>query len=172
MDIVIHVAVAANGVIGREGGLPWRLSSDLKRFKVDTMGKPIIMGRKTWEGLGRALPGRLNIVVTRDPTFRAEGAELANSLDDAIRLATVRARCMASADEICVIGGGEIFAQALPLTNRLHVTHVLAEIEGDTWFPRIDPEEWREVQSFDVPAGERDSHATRHVIYEKRSVKG
>ena len=171
MDIVIHVAIAANGVIGREGGLPWKLSSDLKRFKADTMGKPVIMGRKTWEGLGRPLPGRLNLVVTRDPDFRAEGAEVAGSLDDAIRLAMVRARCMAGVDEICVIGGGQIYAQALPLADRLHITHVLAEIEGDTWFPPIDPGIWQPVRSIDVPAGERDSHATRHVVYERRTPR-
>ena len=171
MDIVIHVAIAANGVIGREGGLPWRLASDLKRFKADTMGKPVIMGRKTWEGLGRPLPGRLNLVVTRDPDFRGEGAEVAGSLDDAIRLAMVRARCMAGVDEICVIGGGQIYAQALPLADRLHITHVLAEIEGDTWFPPIDPGIWQPVQSLDVPAGERDSHATRHVVYERRTPR-
>ncbi|TIV28523.1 MAG: dihydrofolate reductase, partial [Mesorhizobium sp.] len=100
MDIAIYVAIAENGVIGREGGLPWRLSTDLKRFKADTMGKPIIMGRKTYEGIGRPLPGRLNIVVTRDKAWRAEGIEVAHSLDDAIALARVRGRCMAGAEEI------------------------------------------------------------------------
>lgn len=95
MDVAIYVAIAENGVIGRDGGLPWRLSSDLKRFKADTMGKPIIMGRKTYEGIGRPLPGRLNVVVTRDKTWRAEGVEVVHSLDDAISLAKVRGRCMA-----------------------------------------------------------------------------
>ncbi len=136
MDIAIYVAIAENGVIGREGGLPWRLSSDLKRFKAGTMGKPIIMGRKTWQGLGRPLPGRLNIVVTRDRSFGAEGAEVTASLADAITLAKARARCMAGADEICVIGGGEIYAQALPLADRLNVTYVLGEVDGDTRFRR------------------------------------
>jgi dihydrofolate reductase len=168
MDIAIYVAIAENGVIGREGGLPWRLSSDLKRFKADTMGKPIIMGRKTWEGIGRPLPGRLNIVVTRDPAFRAEGAETVRSLEEAIALARARGRCMAGADEICVIGGGEIYRQALPLADRLHVTHVLAEVEGDTRFPDIDSKIWRAVRVFDVPAGEKDSHATRYMVYERR----
>jgi dihydrofolate reductase len=168
MDIAIYVAIAENGVIGREGGLPWRLSSDLKRFKADTMGKPIVMGRKTWEGIGRPLPGRLNIVVTRDPAFRAEGAETVRSLEDAIALARARGRCMAGADEICVIGGGEIYRQALPLADRLHVTHVLAEVEGDTRFPDIDSKIWRAVRAFDVPAGEKDSHATRYMVYERR----
>ena len=169
MDIAIYVAIAENGVIGREGGLPWRLSSDLKRFKADTMGKPIIMGRRTWESFPRKpLPGRLNIVVTRDAAFRAEGAETVRSLENAIMLAKARGRCMAGADEICVIGGGEIYRQALPLADRLHVTHVLAEVEGDTRFPDIDPQIWHEVRAFDVPAGEKDSHATRYTVYERR----
>ena len=166
--IVIHVAMAENGVIGREGGLPWRLSSDLKRFKADTMGKPVIMGRKTFESVGRPLPGRLNIVVTRDRAWRAEGVETAASLDDAITLARTRMRCMAGADEIVVAGGGESYAQALDRADRLHVTHVLADMEGDTRFPPIDPEAWRIVSTLDCPAGERDSHATRHIVYERR----
>lgn len=170
MDVAIYVAIAENGVIGREGGLPWRLSSDLKRFKADTMGKPIIMGRKTWEGIGRALPGRLNIVVTRDKEFRAEGAEVAGSLEDAIRLGTVLGRCMAGADEICVIGGGEIYKQALPLADRLHVTHVLSAVDGDTHFPPIDPEIWTRVTAEEFPAGEKDSHATRYAVYERRAA--
>lgn len=169
MKISIHAAVAQNGVIGRDGGLPWRLSSDLKRFKAETMGKPVVMGRKTWESFPkRPLPGRLNIVVSRAPSFRAEGAETAGSLQDALSLARVRARCMAGADEICVIGGGEIYRQALPLADELHVTHVRAEPEGDTVFPPIDPEIWEPVSSVELPAGERDSHATRHTVYRRR----
>lgn len=172
MDVVIHVAVAQNGVIGREGGLPWRLSSDLKRFKAGTMGQPIVMGRKTFESIGRPLPGRLNIVVTRDGNFRAEGVETAGSLEDAITLATVRARCMASANEIAIIGGGEIYARALPLADLLRVTHVLADIDGDTRFPEIDPDTWAEAHREDVPAGDKDSHPTRFVIYRRRAARG
>ena len=169
MDVVIHVAIAANGVIGRDGGLPWRLSTDLRRFKAETMGKPVVMGRKTWESFPkRPLPGRLNIVVTRDPGYRAEGAEVVHSLQDALALARARGRCMAGVDEICVIGGGEVYAQALPLADRLAVTHVKAEVEGDTRFPPIDPQRWRVAGAEDVPAGEKDSHATRHVVYERR----
>ncbi len=171
MLVGIYVAIAENGVIGREGGLPWRLSSDLKRFKQDTMGKPIVMGRKTWESFPkRPLPGRRNIVVTRDKTYKAEGGETAGSLQDAIALATVRGRCMAGADEICVIGGGQIYAQALPLADRLHITHVLATIDGDTVFPPIDPAIWRIVSSEDFPAGEKDTHATRYTVYERRAA--
>lgn len=170
MDVAIYVAIADDGVIGREGGLPWRLSTDLKRFKADTMGKPVVMGRKTWESFPkRPLPGRLNIVVTRDPAYRAEGAEVVHSLQDALILARARARCLpGTVDEICVIGGGEIYARALPLADRLHVTHVKASIDGDTRFPRIDPAVWREVRAEEVPAGEKDSHATRYTVYERR----
>jgi dihydrofolate reductase len=171
MHIAIYVAIAENGVIGSKGGLPWRLSSDLKRFKAGTMGKPIIMGRKTWESFPkRPLPGRLNIIVTRDKAYRAEGAEAASSLQDAVALATIRARCMAGADEICVIGGGDIYAQALPLADRLHVTHVLAKVDGDTVFPPIDPEIWYLVSAEDFPAGEKDTHATRYAVYERRAA--
>ncbi|MBN9233573.1 MULTISPECIES: dihydrofolate reductase [Phyllobacteriaceae] len=170
MFVSIHVAIAENGVIGREGGLPWRLSTDLKRFKADTLGKPIVMGRKTWDSFPRRpLPDRLNILVTRDAALRADGAEVAHSLEDALTLARIRGRCMAGVDEICVIGGAQIYAQALPLADRLHVTHVLAAIDGDAYFPVIDPQVWRAVSSLDVPAGEKDSHPTRHVVYERRT---
>lgn len=168
MKVALVVAVAENGVIGREGGLPWKLSSDLKRFKADTIGKPIVMGRKTYESIGRPLPGRLNIVVTRNRGWRAEGVEAAPSLDDALTLARVRGRCMDGADEICVIGGGEIFSQAFPVADRLYVTHVLATAEGDTFLTEIDPSDWQEVRAQAFPAGEKDSHATRYVIYERR----
>jgi dihydrofolate reductase len=171
MKIAIHAAIAENRVIGKEGGLPWRLSSDLKRFKAGTMGKPIIMGRKTWESFPkRPLPGRLNVVVSRDKTFRAEGAETASSLQDAIALARIRARCTSNADEICVIGGGQIYAQALPLADRLYITHVLAKVDGDTVFPAIDPEIWYLSTAEDFPAGEKDTHATRYAVYERRAA--
>lgn len=169
MRVAIYVAIAENGVIGREGGLPWRLSTDMQRFKAGTMGKPIMMGRKTWESFPkRPLPGRLNIVVTRNRDYRAEGAEVVTSLRDAIALATTRGRCMPGVDEICVIGGGEIYSQALPLADRLEVTHVLAEIDGDTRFPAIDPQIWRIVGQQDFPVGEKDTHATRFAVYERR----
>jgi dihydrofolate reductase len=170
LRIGIHVAIAQNGVIGRAGGLPWRLSTDLKRFRADTMGNPIVMGRKTFESVGRPLPGRLNIVVTRQKEWHAESVETAPSLDDAIRLAGKRAAEMPDAHEICIIGGGEIFSEALPLTDTLHVTHVLAPVEGDTFFPPIDPAVWDETASVDIPAGERDTYPTRHAVYERRSA--
>lgn len=168
MHVAIVVAVAGNGVIGRDNGLPWRLSTDMKRFKATTMGKPVIMGRKTWESLPRRpLPGRPNIVVTRDRGFRAEGADVAHSLDDAVTLAQVRARCMAGADEVCIIGGGQLYQQAIDIADRLYVTHVLASPDGDTRFPPIDPEMWEEVSAEERPAGEKDSHATRFVTYRR-----
>lgn len=172
MRIAIHVAVAQNGVIGRDGGMPWRLSTDLRRFKMDTMGKPLVMGRKTWESFpSRPLPGRLNIVVTRDEAYHAEGGETVSSLDEAFALAAQQAGRTAGVDELCVIGGGQIYAQALPAADRLHVTHVLAEVEGDTVFPSIDPAVWELVSSEDFPAGEKDTHATRHAVYERRGER-
>ncbi len=168
MDIGIYVAIAQNGVIGRDGGLPWRLSTDLRRFKADTMGKPIVMGRKTWESFPKKpLPGRHNIVITRDPAFRAGGADIVHSLQDALVLAATRARCTAGAGEICVIGGAAIFEQALPLADRLHVTHVLASVEGDVFFPPVDWAEWNLVRDETVPAGEKDSFPTRYAVYER-----
>lgn len=170
MRVTILAAVAENGVIGRDGGLPWRLSSDLKRFKADTMGKPIIMGRKTWSGLGRPLPGRLNIVVSRDENFQADGAVIVHALPDAIDLATAHASEMDGIDEICIIGGGQIYAQGLPLADRLSITHVLTRVEGDTRFPAIDPAVWDVVSSQAFDAGEKDSHATRHAVYARHGA--
>lgn len=169
MRIALYVAIAANGVIGRDNGLPWRLFSDLKRFKANTMGKPIVMGRKTWLSFPRRpLPGRINIVVTRNRDFEAEGAEVAGSLAEALTLADERARHLQGCDEICILGGGEIYRQAMPLADRLYVTHVLADVDGDTTFPPIDPAIWTRVHSEDHPAGEKDSHATRYAVYDRR----
>ncbi|MCR4267127.1 dihydrofolate reductase [Nitratireductor sp. ZSWI3] len=164
MSVELVVAVAENGVIGRVGGLPWRLSTDLKRFKALTLGKPIVMGRKTWESLGRPLPGRRNIVVTRRADYEAEGAECVSSLAVAMALAGAGR----SDADVCVIGGGEIYREALPLADRLHVTHVHADIEGDTYFPPIDPETWEPVSREEVPAGEKDVYATSYVVYQRR----
>ena len=167
--ISLVVAIAQNGVIGIDGDLPWRLSSDLKRFKRDTMGKPIIMGRKTWESIGRPLPGRANIVVTRNRDYRAEGAQVVTSLQDALILANTKARCD-GVDEVCVIGGGQLYKEAIEKADRLYVTHVLAEPEGDTYFPDIDPSRWRPVSREEFPIGEKDSAATIYVIYERNRL--
>ncbi|QND53608.1 dihydrofolate reductase [Phyllobacterium sp. 628] len=160
------VAVAQNGVIGRDNGLPWRLSSDMKRFKAITMGKPIVMGRKTWDSLGKPLPGRTNIVITRDPAFSVEGVIAARSVDEALMIAGSHASAD-KVDEICVIGGGEIYRQLLDRADRLHLTWVLADIEGDAFFPAIDPKIWKEVSQEEFPAGEKDNYATRYVVYER-----
>lgn len=154
MSIVsLVVAVSRNGVIGRDGGLPWHISSDLKRFKAITMGKPVIMGRKTWDSLPRKpLPGRSNIIVTRQAGFRAEGALVAADVNAALALAA-----MEKPAEICVIGGGEIYRQALPHAGRVYLTEVALEVAGDTHFPALDPAEWREVSREEVKAGASDS---------------
>jgi dihydrofolate reductase len=139
--ITLIVAVAQNGVIGVKGALPWRLPEDLKRFKSLTFGKPVIMGRKTWESLPRQpLPGRTNIVVTRDPRFRADGALVAHSFADAVEVAARE-----HPSEIAVIGGEAIFAAALPLAHRIHWTAVEASPEGDAFMPPFDKAQWQEV---------------------------
>lgn len=164
MILTLVVGIAENGVIGRDGGLPWRLSTDLKRFKETTMRKPVIMGRKTWESIPkRPLPGRDNIVITRDALFEAEGAIVVSSIEDALTAAKAT-----GAAEASIIGGGQIYVQSFDKADRLDVTHVLAEIDGDTHFPPIDPNVWRIVSSEDFPEGEKDSHPTRYVVYERR----
>ncbi|PKP94239.1 MAG: dihydrofolate reductase [Alphaproteobacteria bacterium HGW-Alphaproteobacteria-16] len=141
--ITFHLARADNGVIGVDGDLPWRLPADLKRFKAQTMGKPMVMGRKTFESFPSPLPGRRHIVLTRDPAWRAEGAEVVHSVDAA--LAT------AGDGEIAVIGGAEIFALFLPLADRIELTEVHVSPEGDAVVPAFGPE-WREVVREDHPA--------------------
>src|SRR5262245_27927350 len=141
--IAFVVAVARNGVIGRRGKLPWRISSDLKRFKAITLGKPVIMGRKTWESLPRRpLPGRLNIVITRDHHYQAQGAVVTASVSEAL----ARAR-QTESEEICVIGGSEVFREMLPMADRLYLTEIDLAPEGDVVFPPIDPKAWRETSS-------------------------
>lgn len=166
--VSIIVAVASNGVIGRDGGMPWRLSTDLKRFKSLTMGRPIIMGRRTFETIGRALPGRTNIVMTREETFAAPNVVRAGDMREALRLARDQAR-RDGVDEIFVIGGGEIYERALPYVDRLHVTHVEAMPDGDTTFPPIDAEEWDCLEEVSVPVGPNDSEPTRYAVYRRNS---
>lgn len=140
MNISIIVAIAENNVIGINNQLIWHLPNDLKRFKEITMGHHMIMGRKTWESIGRALPGRTTIVVTRNKDFKPQGALVAHSLEDALE--------MAKADnEIFVVGGGELYRQALPLANKFYLTRVHQSYEGDTFFPEIDMNQWVEVYS-------------------------
>ncbi len=137
-------ALARNRVIGQGNGLPWRLPGDLKFFKATTLGKPVVMGRKTFQSIGRPLPGRPNLVVTRDPGFAAEGVHVVRDIDTALDLAATLAR-ETGAEEVMVIGGAEIYAQALPRLDRLYLTEIDAEIDGDAYFPEIEPRAWREA---------------------------
>jgi len=168
VKLSLIAAMTENGVIGRDNAMPWRLSSDLKRFKALTMGKPVIMGRKTWESIGRPLTGRLNIVISRDPAFKAEGARIAHTLAQAQTLA-VNAAQKAGLDEIFVIGGSKIFGQALPRADKMYLTEILTHLEGDTYFPPFVPDDWQAVFSEMLPAGERDDYPTRFVIYKRCS---
>lgn len=163
MKIRIVAAVAENGVIGRDGAMPWRLASDMRRFRAVTMGKPVVMGRRTWESLPlRPLDGRRNIIVTRDRDYRAEGADVAHSLDEALAIAQG-----SGAAEACVIGGAQIYAAALPRADMLDLTHVLAPVEGDVRFPAFDPARWRQVSAEDFPAGAGDDHPVRRIVSER-----
>ena len=165
--LALIVAVARNGVIGRDGDLPWRLSSDLKLFRRLTLGKPIIMGRRTWESLKkRPLDGRDNIVVTRDTAFRADGAIVVHSVGEALEAARTAARHR-GADEIQVIGGAQIYRAALPFADRLYWTEVDAEPAGDTHFPELEPSAWREVSSEEIERGSNDEHGARLRILER-----
>ena len=167
-QIVLVAAVAENGVIGREGTLPWRLKSDMQRLKALTMGKPIVMGRKTFESIPRRpLPGRTNIVVTRDKDFRADGAVVTNSLADAMAIATGDA-LRRFATEIAIIGGTEIYAQSMASAARLEITEVHARPDGDTRFAAIDPTRWEEVARVRNPAGPGDSADFSYVTFRRR----
>ena len=166
MHISIIVAAAENGVIGNGGTLPWRMPSDLKRFRALTMGKPVVMGRKTFQSLPKALDGRDNIVVTRDSGFRGEGAETAPSLDVALAIARAHAK-RRGVDEIMVIGGGEIYRAALPLADRVYLTRVHTTIAGDTVFPALEPAVWRLVSEEALPRGSRDDHDATTMVYER-----
>ena len=138
--ISLIVAASTNNVIGVKGELPWRLSGDLKRFKALTMGKPIVMGRLTYESIGRPLPGRQNIVITRQADYRAVGCDVVTSVDAAISVA-------GEAEEIMIIGGGHIYKEFLPQADRIYLTRVQAEIEGDVFLPGLSPDEWVETAS-------------------------
>ncbi len=167
MKIVLVAAVGENNVIGRYGQLPWRLKSDLKHFRELTMGKPVVMGRKTYESIGKPLPGRTNIVLTRDLSLQVPGGVLAGSLDAALAYARKDA-AQRGVDEIMVIGGGDVFADTLPLADRLDITHVHAAPDGDAFFPPIDSADWREVARKDYPAGPDDEVGFTVAAYLRR----
>ena len=153
--ITLVAAMGRNRAIGHDGELPWHLPRELKHFRDTTMGKPIVMGRLTWRSIGRALPGRQNIVVSRDPEFGAPGCEVARSLEEAIALAR--------GEEVMVIGGGQLYAAAMPLADRLVLTLVDCAPEADTWFPRWDAADWRETDASDEAADADNPHAYRVV---------
>jgi dihydrofolate reductase len=165
---VIVSAIAAignNGVIGRAGRLPWHLPDDLKRFRAITWGKPIIMGRKTHESLGRALPGRTNIVLTRSPAYQAPGCTVVDSPDEA--LAQARS---SGAEEVLVIGGSEVFRQFMPLCEKIHLTTVEGDFDGDVFFPMtlMDSPDWEVIHEEDFPADRRNRFASRYRILARR----
>ena len=165
--ITLYLARADNGVIGAEGALPWHLPADLKRFKALTMGTPMVMGRKTFESLRRPLPGRTNIVVTRDPNYRARGAIVTTSLENARAIALGDA-LRRFATEIAIIGGAEIYAQWMGIADRLEITEVHARPDGDTRFDTIDAREWDEVARVRNPAGPDDNADFSYVTYRRR----
>ncbi|WP_267358040.1 MULTISPECIES: dihydrofolate reductase [unclassified Methylobacterium] len=157
--VSLVAAVARNGVIGRDNGLAWHLSSDLKRFKALTMGKPMLMGRRTWDSIGRPLPGRRTLVLTRDRAFWAEGVEVVHDWESAL--------AAASGSELMVVGGAEIYTLTLPQADRLYLTEVAAEPQGDVRFPSFDRARFRETFREAHPAGPRDEHAFAFVDWER-----
>ena len=167
MQIVLIAAVADNGVIGAAGGIPWRLKTDQQRLKMLTLGKPVVMGRKTFISLKRPLPGRTNIVVTRDAGFCSAGAVVTNSLASA-RAVAVGDALRRSVAEIAVIGGAEIYAQWIDIADRLEITEVHFYPEGDTYLAGIDPARWQEVARVRNPAGPDDSVDFSYVTYVRR----
>ena len=156
VPVCLVVAMSQNGVIGNKGTLPWRLPEDLKRFKALTLGKPCVMGRKTWDSLPRKpLPERSNIVLTQDASFHPDGAIVVHSLEEALRAAARE-----NPSEIMVIGGEAVFAAALPLADRIHLTEIMAKVEGDTVMPPIDDAQWQET----AREGPFESGALRYVF--------
>jgi dihydrofolate reductase len=158
--ITLIVAVADNGVIGRDNALPWHLPDDLKRFKRLTLGKPVVMGRRTFDSIGKPLPGRQNIVVTRDTNYRREGVTVVHAADAALRAA-------GAAPEVMVIGGAELFRALLPRAGRVHLTRVHGSIDGDVMWPALDDREWRVVEREAHPADERHAFAMTFEVLER-----
>ena len=161
MKISIIVAASANNVIGQNGELPWRLSTDLKRFKTITAGKPLIMGRLTHLSIGKALPGRQNIVLSTDPTYRTTGCDVADSPQRALELA-------GAAAEVMIIGGGHVYELFLPLADTIYLTRVHANLDGDARFPELDPAEWQLESREDHPAGPRDEYPFSFECLQRR----
>ncbi|BBE74545.1 dihydrofolate reductase [Oharaeibacter diazotrophicus] len=168
--MTIVVALGENGVIGRDGDMPWQLPSDLRRFKAITLGKPVVMGRRTLESIGRPLPGRDNLIVSRDPDYRPDGVTVFADLDAAVAAAR-RIATDKGLDEFVVGGGGTLYAALIGRADRLRVTRVAASPDGDTRFPAIDPADWDLVHEEPMPRGERDSTDALWQDYERRAPK-
>ncbi|MEJ2382094.1 MAG: type 3 dihydrofolate reductase [Gammaproteobacteria bacterium] len=160
--ISLIAAMDENRVIGIDNRLPWKLPADLQYFRQVTMGKPILMGRKTYESIGRPLPGRVNIVLTSDPAFTADGCTVVHSVEEALGAA-------GGSEEVMVIGGASLYRHMLPIAHRIYMTLVHARFEGDTQFPVIEPDEWREAEREDHAADERNVYRYSFVRYERRS---
>jgi dihydrofolate reductase len=161
MRVSAVVAASDNNVIGKDGGLPWHVSSDLKLFKEITMGKPVIMGRRTWESLPKQpLPGRRNIVITRNPDYAAEGADVAGSIHEAL------AMCEGE-PEVSIIGGGQVYEQAMDRTDRIYLTRIHLTVDGDTFLPELPENEWQEVERREFEKGERDDAAFTLVVLDR-----
>ncbi len=162
MKISLIWAMDENRLIGSNNRLPWKLPADMKWFRQHTLGKPIVMGRKTYESFGaRPLPERTNIVITRDNGYRSEGAVIVHSIDEAIKKA-------GDVDELMIIGGASFYEQMLPRAEGLYITHVHGQFDGDAWFPEFNLDDWREVESHAHAADDRNSHACTFVIYERK----
>lgn len=159
--VSLVVAMDDAGLIGANNALPWRLSNDLKHFKRITWGKPIVMGRRTFQSIGRPLPGRRNIVLTRDKAFDAPGCRVVHTFQEAM--------AAADAEEVMVIGGADIYRQALPRADRIYLTRVRGRFQGDTYFPIFGADDWAEVSGEDQPADERNPHPHRFSILERRT---
>lgn len=161
MRVSAVVAASDNNVIGKDGGLPWHVSSDLKLFKEITMGKPVIMGRRTWESLPKQpLPGRRNIVITRNPDYAAEGADVAGSIHEAL------AMCEGE-PEVSIIGGGQVYEQAMDRTDRIYLTRIHLTVDGDTFLPELPENEWQQVERREFEKGERDDAAFTLVVLDR-----
>lgn len=160
MILSIIVAMDRRGTIGRDNGLPWRLSADMKHVKATTMGKPIIMGRKTHESIGKPLPGRENIIVSRNSDFQSDGCTVFASVDEALD------HCR-DHDEVVIMGGAELYQQTLPRVSRIYLTEVHTEVEGDAFFPRYSPEQWREIRREDFYADDKNEFDYSFVVLER-----
>lgn len=162
MNISIVVAMTSNSLIGRDGDLPWHLSADLQHFKSVTMGKPVVMGRLTYESIGRPLPGRENIVLTRDSDYKADGCTIIHDLEQ------IKSKC-SDTEEIMIIGGAQLYTETLALASKLYITEVHAELHGDTFFPEFDRKQWQEIERLPFKADEKNDFDYSFVVLERRS---